>query len=309
MRLPLFINNEGFFFDDKKAYFLAFGHYFKALELAKRLHDESVSGQSYNNIGCLLCDINKRELAKPYFDSALIIYEHTKDYELVAHVISGAILSFKSGEKLQEKLEFAKKGIEYKLKTGNKRDLAAMYLNLGVAQYDLCQYDSALLTYSKVVELAQLTDVFDVEISAYLYLAITYKKVKQYEKALSYLLKANNLAGNAKLNWVSAKVVLEIRDLYLKTGRESEALKYNNEVEAANNFLKSLSEKENFNVDLGKFYAISSNYADSVLTIVQEGNTKDQSQESSTFFNWIIAIIALGVIALIWFLVRQKKHT
>jgi tetratricopeptide (TPR) repeat protein len=307
MALPLFVNNNGYFAETQDNYALAFEGYFKAQELAKRLNNQKVLGQTYNNIGYTLNFTNKHTLAKSYFDSALIVYEATKDYEEMAYTINNLLSSFEENESLHEQLRLIRKGLAYKLKTGNEIGLANMYNNLGVIQLGLKQYDSLLLTHAKAIEVARQNETLEPEIMAYFHLAKYYKEVKQFDVALVNLLKSYHLSSTQKLGQFSAKAALELKNLYTEIGKKEEALKYEKEVEIAKNFLKSQNEKRNFNIELEKFYTIKSNYADSVLALVKGEKIADQNQESSSNFKWLVVLFSLGTILLIWFLIKQKK--
>lgn len=307
MELPLFINNEGYFAETEDNYALAFENYFKAQELAKRLNNQSVLGETYNNIGYTLGQTNKHTLAKSYLDSAIVVYESTKDYEGMSSAINNLLSSFEEKENLHEQLRLIRKGLVYKLKTGNKLGLANMYNNLGVIQSDLKQYDSILIIHTKAIEVARENETLEPEIMAYFHLARYYKEIKQLDLALSYVLKAYHLSSTEKLSPFSVKVALELREYYTLIGKKQEALKYEKEAESAMNFLKSQNEKRNFNIELEKFYAIKMNYADSVLALVTNEKIANQNLESSSSFKWLIVLCSLGAILLIWFLIKQKK--
>jgi tetratricopeptide (TPR) repeat protein len=305
--LPSFLNNVGFFAESKDNYYLAFENYFKAQEIAKRVDNLRVLGQTYNNIGYTLGFTNKYHLTKFYFDSALVTYEKIKDYEGMAYTINNLLFNYREGEKLNEQLELIKKGLQYKLKTGNEIGLASMYNNLGMIQTGLKQYDSAKVSYNTALEVSLRNESNESAVMSYVLMAKQYKVLNKIEECILWYSKAYRLASSCKLNEMIAKSTFELQSLYESTGKKEEAKRYAKEFETVQNFLKSQEEKRNYNIELEQFHVIKNVYADSVFAFINKIESEEKDQENSQHFKWILGIFVIAAALLVWFLIKQKK--
>jgi tetratricopeptide (TPR) repeat protein len=248
-------NSIGNVYSDMGNYDKALDYYLKSLKIREDLGDKKGKSHCYNNIGIVYADQNIFDKALDYYFKALKINVEMNDIQLISsnYTNIGIVYYYKSNYieandikkniLLNTALDYFLKSLRISEKSDDKNGMSNCYTNISNVYSDKGKYEKALEYYLKSLKIDEelgekrsvalvLRDIAKIHITIADSVSTTqFNKIKHYNEAVSYGLKAINLAKeiNTKLDeGMAAKTLMEA---YKKLGN------YKKSIESAEIFI------------------------------------------------------------------------
>ena len=172
----------------------AIEYYTKQNDIAEALGDKVDLGIGYLNLGKLLARLeSKKEKALEYTKKAIVLFEEI-DYKpplaFAYQTVSNLLLDLKDNK---QAFEYNEKALKINLELGMMTQLINNYRTSGQIYLEEEKYDLAIRDFEKALEYAQNLKANEKACGVFLNLAISYNKIKQFDKSLAILLEAEPL--------------------------------------------------------------------------------------------------------------------
>lgn len=167
----------------------------RAKERSIQDKDTAMLIENLNQLGTIYRRKKDLENSIASFEQALHLYELLGNHNAVAFIYSNIATAYYEWNRMADAISFSEKAVEYALKSGNKRRIAACYANLGLMQVKLAELRTegidtllkALPILEEVNDKKQLCNVYN-------YLIFAYRLDGKLDIAKQYLQELDKLA-------------------------------------------------------------------------------------------------------------------
>jgi len=204
----------------------ALDYYYKALEIATSLNDNSLIAEIYNNIGGILFNQNNIDEAYEYFKKALKLWKNENNIMGTARAFNNIGEIFRKRKMFDKAEEYYNKSLSINKKHNNITFMAVNFQNLGILKSETGKHDEALNYFLKSIELYKNQSDENNVLKVMLLLGKEYDILKNHKKAYEIL---NNLYQIAKKNnnWdLIASSAKGLSNVLEHWGNSGKALKY-----------------------------------------------------------------------------------
>jgi len=146
------------------------------------------------------------------------------------------------------------------VKTGNEKELARLYNNIGSLYYDMGKTDTALSYLSKSVSLKKLNRLKRNLSSSLLLMGDCYKRLGKPDMAKQYFKEAYKTAGQVEDNYYLTLSTVSITQIYLEEQKTDSARYYLTKLNTQKANIESLFLKTEINRIKSKYYLQTNNY-------------------------------------------------
>lgn len=227
---------------------------------------DELTGRAYNLLGLIeLNNNNNYSAAITYFKKSLIIYRNAKLKLKIAQAEMniGNVLNIIG--KNNEAIESWNRSLEINKSIGNLEQEAKLLINFGIAQYNRCECENAILKYERAASiLSTMNNVKGLSL-VLINKAEAYLRMCEYNNAINSVLKAENLLSlivdpNEYFELLIVKSIIyyelceinQLSDTIEKQNKLFQKLNFNQDDYVKNNFVKLLLnylETDNINVN------------------------------------------------------------
>ena len=202
----------------------AISYYYKALSLTNKYALVSLESKILNNIGTLHDTLKDYQTALNYYEQSLFKDRNDADYygSAIAHFNIGAL--YLKMDKLKEARYHLDKATQYAEEHDSFLLLGHCLHSLGLLASAQNNMHESIKKIEKSVEIAGSIKDFYNQVQFYIDLAITYKKIKNYEKAEAIFKLALDKAKSIDGDIYEAKIYGELATLYEELGAQAELL-------------------------------------------------------------------------------------
>lgn len=130
-------------------------YYFEALELVKKLEDEKVLGDLFNNIGNVYENREDYEQALQYYFQALEVAVKTNNQLTISATYNNIALIYDIQGKYEQALDYFLKSLEIDTKLEDKVGMSTVLGNIGNTYQEQGDYEHALEYYFKSLEISE----------------------------------------------------------------------------------------------------------------------------------------------------------
>jgi len=189
----------------------------KASNLFTSLADENGMAATWNNLGVLHNRIANYSAALTYFDSALVMFRKLANKEGQGSVLNYIGINYQQQGNYQKAIDYCLQAFEIRKAINDNLGVVFSLLNVGNMYLDVGQTQTALTFYNQGVTHAK---EHSIEPPDYLLNQIgkTYLRLKQYDKAETYLVRTINGQSGQISDHLSAG------ELYAETGNPDSAI-------------------------------------------------------------------------------------
>jgi signal transduction histidine kinase len=190
----------------------------KASNLFTSLADENGMAATWNNLGLLHNRNANYPIAQTYFDSALAMFRKLANKEGQGSVLNYIGINYQDQGNYQKAIDYCLQAFEIRKEINDHPGVVFSLLNVGNMYLDVGQTQTALTFYNQGVTHAK---EHSIEPPGYLLNQIgkTYLRLKQYDKAKTYLVRTINGQSGQISDHLSAG------ELYAETGKPDSAIK------------------------------------------------------------------------------------
>jgi tetratricopeptide (TPR) repeat protein len=190
----------------------------KALAIFSVLPGIKDVAATYNNLGVLHTDISEFSSSLKYFDSALHLFRKINDKEGEGSVLNYIGVNYQEQGNYQKAIDYCLQGFEIRKQMKDHPGVVFSLINVGNMYLEVGQPQTALTFYNQGFAYANENSIVPPD---YLLNQIgkTYIKLKEYDKAETYLVRSiNGQSGQISDH-------LSVGELYAETGRLDSAIK------------------------------------------------------------------------------------
>ncbi|MCK4807263.1 MAG: PAS domain S-box protein, partial [Candidatus Aegiribacteria sp.] len=175
-----------------------------------------------NSTGLVLLSLDRNKKALKYLKKSLAIAIEEDDTRTIRSATNNiGILHFKN-DNPDKAIVFFKKAAKLSEQQGELRSLAGNYINIGTSNIQLGNYDDAREYLNKGFEIAEQSEARDFMLQGYHSLCELYEKEGDFEKALEYHRRMNELE-NKLFTLEKSKAIARIDARYQTEKAEQEA--------------------------------------------------------------------------------------
>ncbi len=209
----------------------------KALEIYKKYHDKKRAMVTLSRIGSLYVVLDKRPLAKTYFEEVLLDAkeQNLPEWQAIAYDRLGG-LDIEAG-KFDTGIELLEKGVDILRKNNSKYTLSIALLNLGNAYYDEKNYKKAIKTLDECISISEKNHTL---YRAYKFRSASYEALNNLKSALSDY-KTFKTIRDSVWNIDKSRQIEELRTVYETEKKEQQIKLQEKELD----LLKQKSKNEN----------------------------------------------------------------
>ncbi len=176
----------------------------KAIEEAESTNDIRTVAYSYNNLALVYQSQRENESAIEAFKKALEKFQEIDDQQSAFLTLMNLAQIYESQNSLYDAMNYYKQALEIQDYLGDKKRIADIYYHVGEIQIQLEEWQQAVLSYEKGLELVEPeTEVMAAKVFANLALAynqidIPRQAISFYEKALEKMANLDDIEMTAK---------------------------------------------------------------------------------------------------------------
>ncbi len=170
---------------------LAKQYLLKALNLFSAVNDGNGIAATYNNLGVLHTYLSEFSISFNYLDSALVFFRRMADKEGEGSALNYIAINFQAQGNYQKAIDYCLQGFEIRKQINDHEGVVFSLINVGNMYLEVGQAETALNFYNQSVSYAQAHNMkpFNYSLNQ---IGKTYLKLKQYDKAESYLVRKIN---------------------------------------------------------------------------------------------------------------------
>jgi tetratricopeptide (TPR) repeat protein len=277
---------------------------FKMLKIYEKYGDEKGITSACNNIGVIYFRKGDYKLALKYYQQAHKLSIKHKDLK------GQAIHTLNIGE-VHQMLGNFDKAIEYEKKTlelseKNSDNLAYAYGIIGKVYEDKKEFEKAIIFYRKAILIFKQLQVFDALTEYYFYLARTYLKKQEIQKALELAIISLQIAQKYQEKlWVKQNYEL-LADIYAQNKKFDEAYLYQKKYTILRDSIVN-SEREIKTARLQTIYESEKNQAQ-IEILKRDKALKDDKIAFQNLILIIALLVIISVIVLLFLLFRNNQQ-
>jgi len=199
----------------------------KALEIYRKHHDKKRAMVTLSRIGSLYVVLDKRPLAKKYFEEVLhnAKEQNLPEWQAIAYDRLGG-LDVEAG-KFDTGIELLEKGVDILRKNNNKYTLSIALLNLGNAYYDEKNYKKAIKTLDECISISEKNHTL---YRAYKFRSASYEALNNLKPALSDYKKFKTIRDSV-WNIDKSHQIEELRTVYETEKKEQKIILQGKEID------------------------------------------------------------------------------
>jgi tetratricopeptide (TPR) repeat protein len=220
------LGNIGYVYSDQGDYSKALDYYFKALQINEQTGNKTYQGANLGNIGIIYEYIKDYDNALKYYIKALKLFNEMKDKNNIPSCFSNIGNIYRSKNDYMKALEYYDKALKIALEIGDKHSQTSIIGNIGSVYSDQGNFNKALEYYNHAKEIAEEIGDKTNQATFLGNIGNTYCRLNQYKKAESYLKKAEQMNRELGAVFSLKDNYYFLTEVYTKTGRPIEALKY-----------------------------------------------------------------------------------
>jgi serine phosphatase RsbU (regulator of sigma subunit) len=248
----------------------------KAYNLAKSINNKQEQGNALHNLGKLYMKKNKTDIAKRYFEKAIIIREEIKDNENLAKSLNQLGTIYQDRGLLDTALELYEQSYKAAEAAKYYRGMAFATKQEGNVNYIKGQHQQAISLYMKALDFFEKSKSDDGMLSTYLNIGGVYATIYKRKEALYYFKKTLVLAkkindakeiGNANNSIATVflrKDTTGQRNIYYNVDSGTKYLKEANKYYKMSNYPLGLSKCYN---NLAQVYLEAKKYTEALKQI------------------------------------------
>ncbi len=278
--------------------------FIEALRIAEELKDSSLLFPIFHNMGVLKDRLQQFDEALDYYFKALGILEknsNNKNFKISEHQYPtlynsiGNIYGSK-GDKKSAK-EYYLKG--YNLSKGKNIEIfGTICNNLGKIGIETNDYDNAFKYLSESLAYrTQVNDQYGIA-KTYIFLALYYKNIRQYQKAVEYANRALKISHDTKALLALQNATNMLSDIYYETKDYEKSLDYFKQYKTFNDSL--LNDKK-----YGEIAKLQLQYENEITSKVKE--VKEQKRQLVMLIVSLTLFLSLIILGLLFFLSRNRN--
>lgn len=218
--------NMGIVYKNIGAFEKAFSISIDAARIMKGMNANNELSIAYTTLGNTLKDLRRFEEALSYHTEALTIREKLADSVGIAGSLNNIGNVYKNNKQFDRALPYYLRSMEIKKRNGTTRSRATTYDNIAETMIGLNDYESATLYAGLALELRDQNTDKDGWMTTAGQLAAIYMVRNETGKALELALRIERLANNPNFLKHQLKNALLLEELYSKTNKPLDALKY-----------------------------------------------------------------------------------
>lgn len=280
---------------------------FKALNTYQQISDTSGMGSVYNNIGVIYFYQKNFSKALEYYNRSLEIEIKEKD-ELgisVSYINIGEI--YQNQEEYKKALDYYLKALVITKKNDEKDGIGILYNEIGVIYLNINDlYLSKTYLHMGLDIFNELNDKYRI-CQSYIYLGKLALKEKDYDKAISNLKVAINLAETTKsLDLVAdaSKILSETYDLLNKP---NEAYRYyKNFISARDSLYNEENTKKSVQAEM--LYEFEKQIADSNITQAKKDAIAEEAIRRQNLIRNLLLVVLISLVAIISIIFAAYKN-
>jgi tetratricopeptide (TPR) repeat protein len=221
-------NRLSFFYATIEDYDKAIDYQVKAmdkLQFIKTAQSAYSKVQDLTRIGDLYTERKSYDMAMTYYERSLNVADSIKFEPIKAMAYRGIVGNYLAAGQPQKALAYFNEHPQLKQFLQNLNFGHFVDQSYGYIYTQLGKYDSAKYYYGKVAPFFESGVNSSNQFNYYYQVGLLYKKTKEYDKSLEYLMKANQMSASIGLD-AMIYVVTELDSVYQAKGNFKEALIY-----------------------------------------------------------------------------------
>lgn len=274
----------------------------KALDYSKSIRNPQKMAQSYVALGDIYFDLNTFDEAANQYSNCLEIINHLPPSREQAYAYFQLALS-QIELKQYDKAEYIlKKAQNCYAKLGISDAITLIQLQKGIIHEAKGDFASARLIFNQLIAANKLEDLLKISAESYYHLGTIELKNKQYSLAISYLNKANALAGNDNFR-LKAKILMALSKGYEANKNLPIAFKFLRLHMNMDDSIAHLSLKKILPEDLTQFKE-----KERLKTIEELDKINKQQEKVNRIANFIIILTIAFIFILSLFIYSLSKN-
>src|SRR5215470_13178080 len=220
--------NIGISYDSESRFDRALAYYEKSLAISEETGDKSVTAKILNYMGLAHDSLGRYELALEFYNKSRALSEELNDKKTLGLTLKSMGITYTDHDRYTEALDCFQKSLkihEEMGSAGDKRDLAALLLDIGRIYRLQGDVDQALAYYGKSLKILEELDEKPGIAILQTNIGVAYKTQGDYEQALEPLLKSLGLREEIKDRVGISLTLNNLARLYQDQGRYAEMLK------------------------------------------------------------------------------------
>lgn len=230
----------------------AFAEYERALAHYQQAGDQAGLARIQQNIGILYFQENKFDQAEVAYLKAIRTWKEQGNKQSEARTLNNLGLSFLETGQYEKARTYLEKSLTIQEELGNVPAIAENHYNLGLVSEIEGNRETALKWYLKSLSEAEAITAQGTLLTLYESISILYSQERQFEQALQYQQKLNELKDSL-FSDESARNIAEMEAKYELEAKESRiaALEKDNQLQLAENRQQTLEQRLMLGVILG----------------------------------------------------------
>ena len=162
---------------------LAVKYYGEVLDYSKRKGDDRGLAKNLNNVGLLYFNQEDHAKAKEYYQESIKHGQKVLELQSLAHAHGNLALMFAYEQNADSVFHHVDRASEYYLLMGDSLGLSSLWASKGILQQKIGNYDEALETFERVLNISKAYGHRQMVVSALNQIASLYLDMKDYRQA------------------------------------------------------------------------------------------------------------------------------
>lgn len=195
----------------------------QGLQLNRAMNDQKNEVATLTDLGNLYVALGNDRKAEEYFRAGLTVAQSIKSPKFEAIIFSNLGSLLRRAGNYKEALEFQQQALDrYRSLNDRVGEMTAL-LNLGNVSTSLTEYSKAFKFYESTLQLARQSKFPALEARTLLSIALAHGKQENWAKALDFTQQGLAIATQTKNQPLQGLALNGLSEIYLKTGKLSEA--------------------------------------------------------------------------------------